>query len=44
MTLVKELQKKWQGRRVSNWALVRNQLEVNEVLNQQIMKYDNQKL
>ncbi len=31
---VKELQKKWQGRRISNWALVRNQLEVNEGLKQ----------
>ncbi len=41
---VKELQKKWQGRRVSNWALVRNQLEVNEGIKQRIMKYDNQKL
>ncbi len=41
---VKELQKKWKGRRVSNWALVRNQLEVNERIKQRIMKYDNQKL
>ncbi len=41
---VKELQKKWQGRRVSNWALVRNQLEVNEGLKQRIMEYGNHKL
>ncbi len=41
---VKELQKKWNGRRVSNWALVRNQLEVNERIKQRIIKYDNQKL
>ncbi len=41
---VKELQKKWKTRRVSNWALVRNQLEVNEGIKQRIMKYDNQKV
>ncbi len=41
---VKELQKKWRGRRVSNWALVRNQLKVNEGQKQWIMKCDNQKL
>ncbi len=33
----KELQKKWQGRRVSNWSLVRNQLEVNEGIKQRII-------
>ncbi len=26
----RELQKKWKGRRVANWALVRNQLEIDE--------------
>ncbi len=41
---VKELQKKWQGRRVSNWALVRNQLEVDEGIKQRIIKYGNHKL
>ncbi len=41
---VKELQKKWQGRRVSNWVLVRNQLEIDEGIKQRIMRYDNQKV
>jgi len=38
---VKELEKKWRQRPVPNWALVRNQLEMDDATHQRIQKYDN---
>ncbi len=38
---VTELYKKWAGRPVSNWALVRNQLAMDDKLQARIMKYEN---
>lgn len=34
-----ELMRKWNGRPVSNWALVRNQLEMNEGIKKRMMQY-----
>ena len=39
---VTELYKKWKNRPASNWALVRNQLSINENMQARIMKYENQ--
>ena len=36
-----ELYKKWNGRPVSNWAMVRNQLSMNDKIQARIMKYEN---
>ena len=36
-----ELYKKWNGRPVSNWAMVRNQLSMDDKLQARIMKYEN---
>lgn len=36
---VKELSKKWNGRPVSNWALVRNQLEMNDDIKSRMKQY-----
>lgn len=36
-----ELYKKWNGRPVSNWAMVRNQLAMDEKLQKRILKYEN---
>jgi len=37
---VRELTKKWGSRSVPNWALVRNQLEIDDDIHQRIHKYD----
>lgn len=37
---ITELYKKWKGRPVSNWAMVRNQLSMDEKIQGRIMKYD----
>ena len=36
---IMELMRKWNGRPVSNWALVRNQLEMNEGIKKRMMQY-----
>ncbi|MCI8360041.1 MAG: transposase [Clostridiales bacterium] len=38
---ITELYKKWNGRPVSNWALVRNQLSMNDKFQKRILKYKN---
>ena len=38
---VTELYKKWNGRPVSNWAMVRNQLAMDEKMQARILKYEN---
>lgn len=38
---VTELYRKWNGRPVSNWAMVRNQLSMNDKMQERIMKYEN---
>lgn len=38
---ITELYKKWNGRPVSNWAMVRNQLSMEDKLQARIMKYEN---
>lgn len=38
---VKELYQKWGSRPVSNWALVRNQLDMDEKIQERIRKYEN---
>ena len=38
---ITELYKKWSGRPVSNWALVRNQLDMDENIQNRIRKYEN---
>lgn len=38
---VKELYQKWGSRPVSNWALVRNQLDMDEKIQARIRKYEN---
>ena len=35
-----ELYKKWQGHRVQNWALVRNQLLIDDRMSELMLKYD----
>ena len=37
---ITELYKKWNGRPVSNWAIVRNQLAMNDAMQKRIMKYE----
>ena len=37
---ITELYKKWKGRPVANWALVRNQLAMNESMQARILKYE----
>ena len=37
---ITELYKKWNGRPIPNWALVRNQLAVDESMQSRIMKYE----
>ena len=36
---IKELMRKWNGRPISNWAMVRNQLEMNDDIKNRMMKY-----
>lgn len=38
---ITELYKKWNGRPVSNWALVRNQLAMDDKIQRRILKYEN---
>lgn len=38
---ITELYRKWNGRPVSNWAMVRNQLSMDEKIQTRIMKYEN---
>jgi transposase-like protein len=38
---ITELYKKWNNRPVANWALVRNQLSMDEKMQVRILKYDN---
>lgn len=38
---ITELYKKWNGRPVSNWALVRNQLSMDDKIQSRILKYEN---
>lgn len=38
---IMELYKKWNGRPVSNWAMVRNQLSMDDKIQARIMKYEN---
>lgn len=37
---ITELYKKWNGRPVNNWAMVRNQLSMNKDMHERIMKYE----
>ena len=38
---VTELYKKWNRRPVANWALVRNQLAMDDAIQSRILKYEN---
>ena len=38
---ITELYKKWNGRSVSNWAMVRNQLSMDDKIQAQVLKYEN---
>ena len=38
---VTELYRKWDGHPVSNWAMVRNQLSMDEKIQARIMRYEN---
>ena len=38
---ITELYKKWNNRPVANWALVRNQLAMDDAIQERILKYDN---
>lgn len=38
---ITELYKKWNGRTVSNWALVRNQFSMDDKIQDRILKYEN---
>ena len=38
---VTELYKKWNGRPVANWSMVRNQLAMDEKMQERILKYEN---
>ena len=38
---ITELEKKWNNRKVANWALVRNQLAIDETLQPRIERYEN---
>lgn len=38
---ITELYKKWNGRPISNWALVRNQLSMDDKIQARILKYEN---
>lgn len=39
---ITELEKKWNGRPVNNWAMVRNQLDIDEKFRDRIRKYENE--
>lgn len=38
---ITELYKKWEGGHVQNWALVRNQLDIDPKIQARIRKYEN---
>lgn len=38
---ITELYKKWNGRPISNWAMVRNQLSMDDKIQSRILKYEN---
>ena len=38
---ITELYKKWDNRPISNWAMVRNQLSMDNKIQARIMKYEN---
>lgn len=38
---IQELYKKWNGRPVANWAMVRNQLSMDDAMHVRILKYEN---
>ena len=38
---ITELYKKWNGRPVANWAMVRNQLTMDDAIQSRILKYEN---
>ena len=38
---ITELYRKWNGRPVANWALVRNQLSMDDKMHTRILKYEN---
>lgn len=38
---ITELYRKWNGRPVTNWALVRNQLSMDDKMQTRILKYEN---
>ena len=38
---ITELYKKWNGRPVANWAMVRNQLAMHDAIQNRILKYEN---
>lgn len=38
---IAELYKKWNGRSISNWAMVRNQLSMDDKIQSRILKYEN---
>ena len=38
---VAELYKKWNGRPAANWAMVRNQLAMDDAIQTRILKYEN---
>ena len=38
---IAELYKKWNNRPVQNWALVRNQLAMDDAIQERIRKYEN---
>lgn len=37
---IKELYKKWNGRSITNWAMVRNQLAIDEKIQNRMLKYE----
>ena len=38
---ITELYKKWNGRPVANWAMLRNQLAMDDAIQNRILKYEN---
>lgn len=38
---ITELYRKWSGRPIHNWAIVRNQLSMDDSIQARILKYDN---
>ena len=38
---ITELYKKWNGKTIPNWAMVRNQLAMDDKIQERIVKYEN---